>query len=90
MFDGPFGGGSERVDEPVAVADGALFARVVELEAARVRLDAEVLAIVGELDARGSCEAEVGHPTVAWLAHEARLPVAAARARVVAARKLRS
>ena len=72
------------------LSDDELAAATLELEAARRYLDAAELACLGELDRRGSTEVAFGQKTVAWLAHEAKLPRAVAGARVRTARKTAS
>ena len=73
-----------------AVTGDVLTARVLELERHRVALEAEEAVVLAELDARGTTDIETGHPTAAWLAHEASLPAGVAKARLTVARKLRS
>jgi len=68
------------------LGDDELAAVTLGLEQARRFLDAAELACLGELDRRGTTEVRFGQRTVAWLAHEAKLPRSVAGARVRTAR----
>ena len=52
-------------------------------------LDARQMQLLGELEVRGTCEAEFGLTTVAWLAQQAGISRATAKARVRVANTLR-
>lgn len=67
-----------------------LVSLTLAMETARRFLDATELACLAELDRRGTTETRFGHTTVAWLAHEAKLPRSIARSRVRTARKITS
>ena len=70
------------------LGDDELAAVTLGLEAARRFLDAAELTCLAELDRRGTTETRFGQRTVAWLAHEAKLPRAVASSRVRTARKV--
>ncbi len=69
--------------------DDDLIAGVRDVIARRRRLDAVEARMLAELDARGTCDRDVGLSTSQWLAREAALPAGVARSRVIVARKLR-
>ena len=70
--------------------DGELFTAVVALEQARRFVDAAEAHVLAEIDTRGAAEVEFGLVTSTWLAREAALPAAVAKARVRVAKQLRS
>ena len=75
---------------PAVLSDEALASATLALEQARRFLDAAELSWLAELDRRGTTDARFGQRTVAWLAHEAKLPRAVASARVGTAAKVAS
>jgi hypothetical protein len=76
--------------EDVSVAsDDELLAAALELEDARSAVDAAEAHVLAELEARGTCDRELGLSTVSWLADRARLPRRVASSRVRVATKLR-
>jgi hypothetical protein len=75
--------------DPAGLSDSALLGVAGDLVRLRALLDAFEVSVVGELDARAVCEAELGLTTVGWLSAEAGLPRSVASARVKVARKLR-
>jgi hypothetical protein len=75
--------------DPAALADHELTARALEIERLRTRLDAEEAVVLGELDARGTCDRQFGLTTGPWLARDAHLPATVAKARLNVANKLR-
>jgi hypothetical protein len=75
---------------PAVLSDEALASATLALEQARRVLVAAELSWLAELDRRGTTDARFGQRTVAWLAHEAKLPRAVASARVGTAAKVAS
>lgn len=90
MFDGTeeHAGGRDGFD-PARLSDAELVAEVAALERRRSQLDAEEALLLAELEARDTCDRDFGLRTAGWLAREARLPAAVAKARVDVASKLR-
>ena len=80
--------GGVLVPEPAAVSEDELAVRAVEIERQRTRLDAELVGVLAELDARKTCDRVHGLGTAGWLAREARLPAGVAKTRVGVATKL--
>ena len=76
--------------EVSAASDEALCAAAVELEAVRAVVDAAQLHVLGELEARGVCDREVGLGTASWLAERTHANRSAAATRVRLATKLRA
>ena len=76
--------------DPSFASDDELCQATVELEAARAAVEAAELHVLGELDARGTCEREFGLTTAAWLAERAHVARPGAVARVKVASKLRT
>lgn len=70
------------------LTDDTLASASLALERARRSLDAAELACLGELDRRGTTQAQFGQRTAAWLANHAKLPRPVAAARVNTAKKL--
>jgi hypothetical protein len=77
-------------DEVRSFDDQDLLRAASMLERGRALLDAAEARVLGELDARGTTEAESGLTTAVWLAVEARLSRSTAKGRVKAARTMRS
>lgn len=76
--------------DPSLAGDEALVEGVRALEELRRLVDAAEAHLLAELDARGVCDRELGLSTGGWLAREAMLPPALARARVQVGVALRS
>jgi len=66
-----------------------LMAEAISLERLRTLLDARSLRVLGELDARGTCDLEEGLSTKGWLARETATSTLAAKRRVLAAKAVR-
>ncbi len=81
--------GGDAIIDPSSVSDDELTARAVELEARRRAVDTEQAVVLGELEARRTCDRHHGLTTAAWLARETHLPAAVSRTRVNVASKLR-
>lgn len=75
--------------DPAAATDDALLSAALQMERARRALDAASTRILGELDARGTTDFEVGMRTPRWLAHHAGTAGSTASARVKVGRALR-
>jgi hypothetical protein len=69
--------------------DAVLLAAAVELESARASLDAAAGHVLGELEARGVCDRDLGVRTASWLAHVTHGSRPAIASRVRVATKLR-